>query len=63
MGNFISKVRTVRKDGDTYESIFRIFDQNGTYIELTPAQLWEVIEAGWRELGKPNWLPPEEEQK
>jgi hypothetical protein len=52
---FISKVRQVRSDGDTYESIFRVFDQNGSYIELTPRQLWEVIDAGWRELGRPIW--------
>ena len=54
---FISKVHQVRRDGDTYESVFRIFDENGTYIELTPAEFWEVINAGWEALGKPTWTP------
>lgn len=54
---FISKVHQVRRDGSTYETVFRLFDQNGTVIELTPAELWEVINLGWIELGRPNWSP------
>ena len=58
---FISKVRQVRRDGDTYESIFRVFDHNGTYVELTPAELYEVIATGWEALDKPDWSPAKEE--
>lgn len=52
---FISKVHQVRRDGDTYDSVFRIFDQNGTYIELTPAELHKVICSGWESLDRPYW--------
>ena len=58
---FIGKVRQERADRDTYESIFRVFDHNGTFIELTPAQFYEVISAGWEALGRPDWLPVKEE--
>ncbi len=56
---FISKVDLVRNYGKD-KDIFRIFDHNGTYIELTPAQFHEVISAGWEALGRPTWLPEEE---
>ena len=52
-GLFISKVHQVARDGDTYETVFRVFDQNGTYIELTPAELHKVICAGWESLDRP----------
>lgn len=54
-GQFISKIREVQCEGSTYKTILRVFDQNSTYIELTPEELYEVIDAGWRALGRPAW--------
>jgi hypothetical protein len=62
-GHFISKVHQVRRAGDTFESVFRIFDQDGTYLELTPAQLHEVITVAWFELDQPDWSAYREEIK
>ena len=57
---FISKVRQVRDYG-TDKDIFRIFDHNGTYIELTPVQFHELITAGWEALDRPDWSPTKRE--
>ncbi len=56
---YISKVREVRDYGKD-KDIFRIFDHNGTYIELTPVQFHELITAGWEALGRPKWSPKKE---
>lgn len=54
MNGFISKIRQVRDYGSN-EDTFRVFDHTGTYIELTPTEMYDVITAGWEALGRPSW--------